>query len=470
MSHGLASNSADIQADSATGRSVVHAQGRHNLVLGLGDTGLSCIRYLLAHGEHVTIADSRPAPPQLAAVAAQWPALVCHCGAWSVSLLDKVSRVVLSPGVDRRDPLIVEALRRGLPVVGDVELFAMDVAAHQPQARLVGITGTNGKSTVTALIAAMAEESGIRVRAGANLGPPALDLLESPRPDWYALELSSYQLESTQSLRLDVAILLNVTPDHMDRYNSVADYAAAKARIFTHAALAVVNADDPTVQSLLPAGIPVKQFSVQAQADYWVDSKADLMVLEQGVAKSIMPIAQLRLGGRHNAANALAALATGDAMGLSRESMRAALDKFLGLPHRMQVVTCFDGVDYINDSKGTNVGATIAAIKGITHPVVLIAGGDAKGQDFAPLAQAALGRVRHTVLLGRDRDLLAQALREVCSIQLVSDMAQAVAAARAHAMPGDAVLLSPACASTDMYRNYAARGEAFVAAVRELSV
>ena len=454
----------------AAQRVPVFVAGRRNLVVGLGQTGLSCVRYLLERGESVVVADSRASPPELASLRARWPDVVCHCGEFDVRLLLDVERVVVSPGVDRRAALIVAALLRNLPVVGDVELFALDLRERQPGARVVGITGTNGKSTVTALIAAIADSAGISVRAGANFGPPALDLLEAPRPDLYALELSSFQLESTDSLNLDVAILLNLTPDHMDRYDTLDAYGAAKARIFNGCRSAVANADDDAVRALVPKATATKWFSVVDQADYFIShgDRASLMAPAEGGAQPVMALGELRLGGRHNAANALAALAAGDALGLPREAARSTLREFAGLAHRMQLVADVLGVRYVNDSKGTNVGATLAAVSGIDGTVVLIAGGDGKGQDFGPLSTAFRGKVRHAVLIGRDRDAIAGVLQGVCTTEFADDMTAAVAAAHRSARPGEVVLLSPACASLDMYRNYAARGEAFSQAVRGL--
>ena len=469
--HTQSATSRSNDAAAIGGRSPAIVAGRRNLVVGLGQTGVSCVRYLTQRGERVTVADSRTNPPDLAAFRSRWPAVECHCGSLDAELLEAIERVVLSPGVDRREPLVARAAELGIPVVGDVELFALDVRESQPDAKVVGITGTNGKSTVTALIAAMADTAGISVRAGANFGPPALDLLDPPRPELYALELSSFQLESTDSLNLDVAVLLNLTPDHMDRYDRIDDYGAAKARIFNGAALAVVNADDPALRPLVPATVATRWFSVVGTADYFVaevQGQESLMAPTGGVAAPVLPLPDMSLGGRHNAANALAALAAGDALGLSREATTSALAGFPGLAHRMQPVATLGGVRYINDSKGTNVGATLAAVSGLDGPVVLIAGGDGKGQDFSPLAKAFAGKVRHAVLIGRDRELVAAVLAGVCTFEYAPDMPSAVAAAARHARAGEAVLLSPACASLDMYRNYAARGDAFVQAVKGL--
>jgi UDP-N-acetylmuramoylalanine--D-glutamate ligase len=436
---------------------------RRNLVVGLGKTGLSVVRWLAAQGESVAVTDSRPAPPGLAALRSFGPAVVARLGQFDLGLLDTADRIVLSPGVSRQEPIVREALARGLVVVGDVELFA-----RATRAPAVAITGTNGKSTATTLVAAMARAAGRRVLAGGNLGEPALDLLAQPVPELYVLELSSFQLESIESLELLAAAVLNVTPDHMDRYPTLEAYAAAKARIFAHAAVAVVNLDDPAVSRMPRPGQRRVGFSLlRADADFGlVQAGGATQLARRG--EPLLPLSELRLQGRHNAANALAALALGDEIGLGLEPMLETLRSFGGLPHRGQLVAERRGVRYVDDSKGTNVGATLAAVAGLDGPLVLIAGGEGKGQDFAPLATAFRGKVRHAVLIGRDRAQLAAALAGACTTEFAADMDAAVAAAARAAAPGDLVLLSPACASLDMFRDYAARGEAFAAAARRL--
>jgi len=437
---------------------------RRNLVVGLGKTGLSAVRWLAAQGESVAVTDSRPAPPGLESLRALGTSVVTRLGAFDLELLADADRLVLSPGVSRAEPIVREALARGLVVVGDVELFA-----GAKRAPAVAITGTNGKSTATTLVAEMARAAGRRVLAGGNLGEPALDLLAQPTPELYVLELSSFQLESTDSLELLAAAVLNVTPDHMDRYATLADYAAAKARIFAHAAVAVINLDDPEVSRMPRPGQRRVGFSIaRADADFGlVEAGGEPQLARRGVP--LLPVRELRIPGRHNAANALAALALGEQIGLPLAPMLATLRRFAGLAHRSQLIAERRGVRYVDDSKGTNVGATLAAVAGLDGPLVLIAGGDGKGQDFTPLAAAFRGKVRHAVLIGRDRDRLATALRGVCTTEFASDMDAAVAAAARAAAPNDLVLLSPACASLDMFRDYAARGAAFAAAVRRLA-
>jgi UDP-N-acetylmuramoylalanine--D-glutamate ligase len=340
--------------------------------------------------------------------------------------------------------------------------------ARAVRAPVVGITGTNGKSTVTSLVARMASAAGRRVLAGGNLGEPALDLLEQPIPDLYVLELSSFQLETTFSLELLAAAVLNVTADHMDRYPTLADYARAKARIFSKAATLVLNADDPWVAGMRRDGARTVTFSVQrADADFsLLRDGAKILLARRGAA--LLDAERMKITGLHNAANALAALALGEAAGLPMPAMLEALQSFPGLPHRSEWIADLNGVRYIDDSKGTNVGATMAAVAGMQRPVVLIAGGLAKGQDFTPLAEAFRGKVRHCVLIGKDGPAIARVLDGVCATERAASMADAVQAAQRAARAGDAVLLSPACASLDMFRDYAQRGDVFAAAVRAL--
>jgi UDP-N-acetylmuramoylalanine--D-glutamate ligase len=437
--------------------------GSRALVLGLGRTGLSCARYLRARGLEVRVADTRTEPPGAEALRAQVPGGELRTGVFAPALLDGISQVVISPGLSLREPVAVEAAARGLPVVGDIELFA-----REAQAPVAAVTGTNGKSTVTALLAELANAAGRRTIAGGNLGEPSLDLLERPVPELYVLELSSFQLETTYSLATATATVLNVTPDHLDRYDSVADYAAAKARIFDGCDVAVVNADDACVRGMPRPGQRVLTFSLEdATADYsLVRSPAPLLACR---GEPLLPLAALRLQGEHNAANALAALAMCEALELPRGPVLEALVAFGGLPHRTQWVADVGGVRFVNDSKGTNVGATVAAVAGLEGPLVLIAGGDGKGQDFQELRAAFGGKVRHVVLIGRDAPRLVAALDGVCPLEHAADMRAAVSAASAAARAGDTVLLSPACASLDMFRDYAHRGEEFAAAVRSLA-
>jgi UDP-N-acetylmuramoylalanine--D-glutamate ligase len=435
------------------------------VVAGLGKTGQSVIRHLVARGWEVAGTDTRAEPPGIAMLRAVHPELTFTVGGLDLRLLNGTDCVVASPGLSLEDPFFAAAQARGIEIIGDIELFARSGARP-----IVGITGTNGKSTVTTLLARMAERAGVAVRAGGNLGPPALDLLEGGPAKLYVLELSSYQLETTHSLELVAATVLNVTPDHLDRYADVEAYAAAKARIFERCAAAIVNLDDPLVAAMGRDKKRRLTFSIQAgaAADYYlsIEDSGDWLCFR---GEQLIAMDEMRLVGRHNAANALAALAMGDALGLDRFAMLSALAEFPGLPHRGAFVREVAGVRYYNDSKGTNVGATLAAVAGFSGPLVLIAGGDGKGQDFTPLAPALAGKTRLVVLIGRDAPQLESVLAGQVPTQRCLSLPEAVIAAAHAAQAGDTVLLSPACASLDMFRDYAQRGEVFADAVRELA-
>ena len=436
----------------------------HSVVVGLGSTGASCVRFLAKRGIAVSATDSRRTPPGLRDLGEAAAGLDLRLGGFDLALLDDASQLVMSPGVSLHEPIAAAARDRGIEILGDVELFARAVRAP-----VIGITGTNGKSTVTTLVARMAAAAGRRVLAGGNLGPPALDLLEQPPPDLYVLELSSFQLDTTTSLELKAAVVLNVSADHLDRYDSVAQYADAKARIFSRAAAIVLNADDPYVARMGDAhrDARIVTFSVERDADFSLLRAGGHIWLARR-AEKLLDTARMKIQGLHNAANALAALALGEAAGLPVAAMCEALESFPGLPHRSAWVADIAGVRYVDDSKGTNVGATIAAVAGLPGPLVLIAGGEGKGQDFTPLRSAFRGKVRKAVLIGKDAAAIAAALAGVCATETVGSMAAAVHAARECARPGDTVLLSPACASLDMFRDYGHRGDEFAAAVRAL--
>jgi len=432
--------------------------------VGLGRTGLSCARYLRSRNVNFAVTDSRVAPPEVAALQQLAPDVEISLGGFNESLLEGATEIVASPGVSLREPFLLAAARRGIPIVGDVELFA-----REAQAPVAAITGTNGKSTVTTLVARMAEIAGRRVLAGGNLGRPALELLAEPVPDLYVLELSSFQLDTTHSLRAAAATVLNVTPDHMDRYDTLQDYADSKARIFSRCDAAIVNLDDPLVRHMGRDAARVIRFSLlpDPAADYYAAASGSDVALMRGSSR-IALMSEFRITGLHNAANALAALAMAEALGLDRSACLQTLREFPGLAHRSQWVADVGGVRFIDDSKGTNVGATLAAVAGMPGSLVLIAGGQGKGQDFAPLASAFRGKVRHVVLLGQDARLIADALQGVCTIEFATDMQQAVELSARAARAGETVLLSPACASLDMFRDYAHRGDVFAAAVRGL--
>ena len=435
------------------------------VVVGLGETGYSAARFLLAHGSQVSVTDSRAAPPALKRLSALGAEVVVRTGGFDASLLEHADLVVVSPGVALTGPFFEAARSRGLTIVGDIELFAR--AARAP---VVGITGTNGKSTVTMLLAHMAERSGLKMRAGGNLGAPALDLLDAG-VELYILELSSFQLETTDSLSFAAATVLNVSADHLDRYPDLESYAAAKARIFARCDVAVINLDDPLVAAMVGPGRQQLSFSLRADvgADYALRRRedGDWWLMRRG--EPLLAFSQLRLTGLHNAANALAALALAEALSLPRAICVAALREFSSLPHRTQWIADVRGVRYVNDSKGTNVGATLAAVAGMPGPMIVIAGGDGKGQDFTPLRAAFAGKVRAAVLIGRDARLLGQALQGASELHYAASLEAAVECAARLARPGDTVLLSPACASLDMFRSYMHRGEVFAGVVQRRS-
>lgn len=430
------------------------------LVLGMGGTGAACARYLAACGTTAVFADTRSAPPGLAAICAALPAAEVHAGKIPQTLPPQITQVVISPGVDLHLPVLADARQRGVPVLSDIDLFV-----HEARAPIVAITGSNGKSTVTSMVGEMLAAAGLRVGVGGNLGTPALDLLDLAQ-QFYVLELSSFQLERSQLIEAAAAVLLNVSPDHLDLHGDMAGYAAAKARIYARCKIAVLNRDEPGLAALLPAGTPVIRFGLGApgEGELGVLQRPDGSWLACGT-EALLPVSELQLTGRHNISNALAALALGTACGLAPARLLPGLRRWRPLPHRMAVVASQDGLTWIDDSKATNVGAAVASISSLDGPLVLIAGGDGKGAGFSMLADVLRGRECVAVLLGRDRELLATALQGVCPVRHVDDMPAAVHEARTVAKPGWTVLLAPACSSLDMYRDYGARGDAFHAAV-----
>jgi UDP-N-acetylmuramoylalanine--D-glutamate ligase len=446
-------------------------QGKSVLVLGLGDTGLSSLRWLAKRGARLRAADSRAAPPALGTLREEQPGVRVTLGAFDEALLADVDAVVASPGIALREPVLRAALARGIEVVGDVEIFAREVARRSPGARVLGITGTNGKSTVTALAGAMGRAAGSETIVAGNIGLPVLEALDSPeaaRAQLYVVELSSYQLETTSSLALAAAAMLNLTQDHMDRYGSMADYARAKERILLHAERRVVNRDDEWSRSMGDARSFSFGLSVPRNDEEWGLDATRRRVLRG--KDEIVELDDMALTGLHNAANAMAAHALGSAVGLPPRALAQALREFAGLPHRVELVARAKGVSFYDDSKGTNVGASVAALEGFRERVVLIAGGDGKGQDFAPLVPAVKAHARAVVLIGRDAPALAAALAD-SNVPLANaiSMQEAVEASYAFAHSGDAVLLSPACASFDMFRNYAQRGDVFAEAARAIA-
>jgi len=446
--------------------------GKSVLVVGLGDTGLSSARWLARHGAQVRAADTRAAPPALGAFRAELPHARVSLGAFDLPLLEGVDAVAASPGVALREPLLAAAIARGIEVVGDVEILARELARRGAGPRVIGVTGTNGKSTVTALTAAMGAAAGLESVAAGNIGLPVLDALggfeREGFPELLVLELSSYQLETTSSLALDAAAMLNLTQDHLDRYESIADYGRAKERIFRHCKRRVVNRDDAASAAMGDAGAFSFGLGVpRGASERGMDARHETLL--HG-AERIMAAREMAMPGLHNAANGLAAHALASAVGIEGEPLVRAMREFKGLPHRVEQVAEANGVRFYDDSKGTNVGASVAALEGFSQPVVLIAGGDGKGQDFSPLLPAVKQHARAVVLIGRDSPAIARAL-EGSGVPVVraASMEDAVLTAFHLAREGDAVLLSPACASFDMFRNYGHRGEVFATAARRLA-
>jgi UDP-N-acetylmuramoylalanine--D-glutamate ligase len=434
------------------------------LVVGLGATGLSCARFLASRNVEVAVTDSREQPPAVERIREELPDVALFLGGFDAGVFARAERIVVSPGVSVQDGLIAAARRRGVEVIGDIELFARSV--HAP---VIAITGSNGKSTVTTLVGEMARRAGRQVRVGGNIGVPALDLIDAVEPDLYVLELSSFQLETVTSLRCHAAVVLNISPDHMDRYTSFGDYVEAKQRIYAGAAVQVVNRDDRAAAALADDGARQISFGLDAPAG------ANFGIVETSSGPCIardgdpwMAVAQVGIAGRHNLSNALAALALGDAAGLDRQSMLQVLSEFQGLPHRTQWVAERDGIVWYNDSKATNIGATLAAVQGFEGPLVLIAGGQGKGADFAELAAGLDQRVRAVVLIGEAAGEIYQALGERIPARVAGSMHEAVGLAAQLAQAGDLVLLSPACSSFDMFDNYEHRGQVFMQAVQEL--
>ena len=457
----------------------MNVDGKTTLVLGLGDTGLSMALFLTRRKANVRVADTRAAPPCLEALRRSLPGVETRLGPLRNESFTGVDLVAVSPGVPLAEPCIQQAVRSGVPVMGDIELFSRSLDAKR-RPPILGITGTNGKSTVTALAGAMARAAGTDCEVAGNIGPPVLDAQMRREDDGrpaglWVLELSSFQLEATSSLAASAAAVLNVTEDHLDRYRGMDEYATAKARIFAGDGVQVLNRDDPRSLGMALPGRAVATFGLDAPRrpeDYGIVEHRGEEWLAEGT-QALLPVKGIKLAGRHNAANALAALALCRAVRLPMPPLLDALRGFGGLPHRVEAVGDAAGVRYYDDSKGTNVGASVAAIAGLAHEhvkIVLIAGGEGKGQDFAPLRGPLAGSARAVVLIGRDAPLIEKALSGLpLRIARAASMEEAGGCAAAEARPGDAVLLSPACASFDMFRNYAHRGDVFRAAVQRLT-
>jgi UDP-N-acetylmuramoylalanine--D-glutamate ligase len=442
------------------------ANGKMKVVVGLGQTGLSCARYLASRQERFKVIDSRQNPPGLHQLQAECPDIELELGEFREETLLNAAQLIVSPGVDQQLPVLRKAVASGVPVTGDVDIFA-----HAVDAPLVAITGSNAKSTVTTLVGEMAKADGVDVRVAGNIGPPVLDLLQEAPASLYVLELSSFQLETTRHLGAEVATVLNLSLDHMDRYDSMDAYLDAKRRIFQDCRQAVINDDDAASQTDLPSGVRQWHFSLDEQ------STSEFRVMHVNGERfltfndePLMPVSALKIAGDHNVANALAALALGHAAGLSMKGMLSALATFPGLPHRCQWVAKKRGVNWYNDSKGTNTGACIAAVNGLGGKgrIILLAGGQGKGADFSVLREPLSAHTRLAILFGEDAPKIEAALQHAVVTVTVSSMEEAVKLADEKAEKGDVVLLSPACASFDMFRNFEHRGDVFMHCVKEL--
>lgn len=434
------------------------------LVIGLGATGLSVARFYKRRGIDACYIDSRENPPGLAELQQLHPHADILLGTAPRSLIKSVDRIVVSPGISDAEPMLVEARAAGADVISDIELFA-----REARAPIVAITGSNGKSTVTTLLSLMCEAAGKVGLAGANLGRPALDLLTEELPDFYLLELSSFQLQRTKDLPALVAVLLNISPDHLDWHENIDEYRAAKYRIFREAENAVINRDDEDVEGIIAERIPSVSFGLDEpdEGEFGILAEDGDEFLAHGDLL-LLSTSDMAMVGTHNQANALAAMAAGTLMGLGLSPMLQVLNQFPGLPHRMQRVAVSGGVTYINDSKATNVGAAIASVDSVDGPVVLIAGGQGKGGDFGALADAVHYKLRAVLTIGEDARLIGDAFEGLAPVHRADNMRVAVRKAATLAERGDTVLLAPACASFDQFRNYGERGEEFTRQVREL--
>lgn len=445
------------------------ASDQFAIIVGLGQTGLACARYLAKLGRKFAVVDSREQPPGAEELAAELPEVEARFGAFDEAFLQQASEIILSPGVAQREPAIQTAVAAGARLSGDIDLFCQAITAP-----VVAITGSNAKSTVTTLVGEMATTAGLNVGVCGNIGTPVVEMLDQPEKDLYVVELSSFQLETTNDLRAEVATVLNVSPDHLDRYDSMQGYYQAKHRIYRGAKTTIVNRDDMLTMPLSPKGTKQVAFHLgrpdrdlfgvaEHEGEQWLAVGRDLL----------MPVAEMKIRGSHNVANALAALALGRAVNIPMPAMLDTLRVFPGLKHRCQWVAEKADISFFNDSKGTNVGATVAAIEGLgntlgaDNKLILIAGGVGKGADFAELSKPVKQHCRGLVFLGEDGEKIAEAVHDVEKLSADS-MIDAVTKAAALAQQGDIVLLSPACASFDMFSGFPARGDAFIVAVEAI--
>ena len=437
----------------------------NTLVFGMGATGASCARYFVRAGHTAMFCDTRPGPPAESEIRQAMPDAPCYVNDGLQELPESADRLLLSPGAPMRHPLVDQARERGLPVISDLDLFA-----GENRARLAGVTGSNGKSTVATLLLNMLREAGLKASAGANLGTPALDLLLE-RSDVCVLELSSFQLERSAPIELEAGVILNITPDHLDAHSDFCSYAAAKARIFLACRHSVTPSDDPAVQAFAPSP------EVCPRLEYGLGQPGPdrLGITGHGPRAEIrhartrlMCVGDSPMQRGFQLSNLLAALALGRVLGIEPAAMRRAAANYEGLPHRMQPLGEWAGVRWINDSKATNAAAAAAAVRSVPDPLILIAGGAGKGLSYESLGDALRGRDAQVIAIGEEAASIARALRDQCPVSLSNSLDEAVAGARHLARPGATVLLAPACASFDMFSNYRERGHAFERAVRAI--
>ena len=452
-------------------------QGKRVLILGLGESGLAMARWCVRQGAKLRVADTRTSPPNLELLRSAVPDAEYICGEFDKKLLQGIDLLALSPGLSPGMMIVIHARAQGIPVVGEIELFAQGLhdLGWRQYCKVLAITGTNGKTTTTALTGHLCNSTGLDAAVAGNISPAALDALmdradANKPPKVWVLELSSFQLETTETLRADAATMLNISDDHLDRYQGLDDYTEAKSRIFAGDGTQVLNRQDARSKAMARAGRELITFGLDAPGDM-NDFGLRMNRGEQWIVHGdsfLLPVSELPMAGLHNAANAMAAMALCAAIDLRPVILLPALRSFRGLPHRVEKIASANGVDWYDDSKGTNVGATVAALEGMGRPVVLILGGEGKNQNFLPLRNAVANHARAVVLIGRDARIIAEVIGSEVQQQFAASMEQAVAMASSHAHAGDAVLLSPACASFDMFRNYEHRAEAFLTAVQSL--
>ena len=435
-----------------------------SVVVGLGKTGRSVVEFLQSAGQSVAVVDSREQPPELDTVKESYPQVPVFTGGFDDAVLHSARRLVLSPGVSLREPAIKAALDAGVELSSDLELFCQEARAP-----IVAITGSNGKSSVATVVKLMIEASGKRAILAGNIGLPVLDALKQSTPDFYVLELSSFQLDTVRSLAPLASVVLNITPDHMDRYTDFREYVESKRNIYRRCQTMIINNDDKAVAASGGRASQVIRYGLgePGESEFGLRGSEGELYLAQGETM-LCKASLLKTPGQHNLSNALASLAMGTAIGLPMQAMLEVLQSFGGLPHRCEHVACIQEVNWFNDSKGTNVGASCAAIEGLASSggLILIAGGEGKNADFQPLAKVIDRYVKTTILIGRDAGRIDQALGTQSQRVFASSLEAAVNTAAELAVPGDNVLLSPACGSQDMFRDYEHRGETFVKLLR----